>query len=279
MKNKTIIAAILMSLSGFTSCVELTEDMLAEPAEKVENAFSKVTSTACFNYDGGELEYDISDIANYTLRCDADWLTATKNGNTLRINCKPNADKSKREVNVIMYSGSNTYAVAFCQMSYPDGFEGGHAYVTLGGTSFATCNIGASKPSELGYKYAWGETNVKNEYLEANYKYNNGGSYTKYTIGASLDASDDAATVNWGDKWCMSDHYYDISTYKAILNGVSGHVWEYNSKIIFLPEGNYWSKYSSPYDRVHAYDYTSSGSASYYRSYKYEGHYVRPVLK
>ena len=93
----------------------------------------------------------------------------------------------------------------------------GHEYVDLGlpsGTLWATCNVGATTPEECGEYFAWGETTPKSSYTWENYKY---GSYydelTKYCCDANsgyngftdnlttLQAIDDAATINWGGGW------------------------------------------------------------------------------
>jgi len=107
--------------------------------------------------------------------------------------------------------------------SPPTGFKNGRAYVDLGlpsGTVWAYCNIGANSPTDAGDYYAWGETSPKETYGWSNYRYCNGTyeSLTKYCTELSwmefgndgytdtlttLEASDDAATVNWGSDWRM----------------------------------------------------------------------------
>ncbi len=91
----------------------------------------------------------------------------------------------------------------------------GHKFVDLGlpsGTLWAQCNVGATEEAEVGGLYAWGETSVQSPktYSASTYKYTEsvtgtGGNqvvtYSKYntTDGKrTLDATDDAATVNWG---------------------------------------------------------------------------------
>ena len=104
-------------------------------------------------------------------------------------------------------------------------------YVDLGlpsGTKWATCNLGASKPSDYGDYYAWGETEPKAEYTEATYKWMQTGQsdwkhITKYTFAdgktegiwydasgnfigdgkTTLEAADDAATQKLGSPWRM----------------------------------------------------------------------------
>ena len=104
-------------------------------------------------------------------------------------------------------------------------------YVDLGlpsGLKWAKCNLGASKPSDYGDYYAWGETAPKAEYTWATYKWMQAGKsgwqyITKYTfadgqtggiwydsagafIGDNktvLAAADDAATANLGSPWRM----------------------------------------------------------------------------
>lgn len=94
------------------------------------------------------------------------------------------------------------------------------------GTIWATCNVGANSPEEYGFYFAWGETNPKETYADykfSNYKWGNGtikhpgdntpyNQYTKYCTNNKygtvdnktvLDPEDDAATVRWGDGWCI----------------------------------------------------------------------------
>lgn len=91
--------------------------------------------------------------------------------------------------------------------------ENGHEYVDLGlpsGTLWATCNVGANKPWEYGDYFAWGETTKKDDYGWSTYKYGvdeYNGNYSKLTKykrsdgNITLCPSDDAAYINWGDKW------------------------------------------------------------------------------
>lgn len=96
---------------------------------------------------------------------------------------------------------------------YKSGTQDGHDYVDLGlpsGTKWATCNVGATKPEEVGNFYAWGEVEPKDNYDCSTYKYGYSDcTVTKYKIGYNednkrvLDLEDDAAYVNWGGKWRM----------------------------------------------------------------------------
>lgn len=98
----------------------------------------------------------------------------------------------------------------------------GHEWVDLGlSVKWATCNVGASSPSENGDYFAWGETSTKSEYTWQNYKFRLKGNKNKNVVlskyntqsihGAidgktHLDLSDDAAHANWGDSWRMPTH-------------------------------------------------------------------------
>lgn len=105
-----------------------------------------------------------------------------------------------------------------------------HDYVDLGlSVKWATCNVGASKITDGGDMYAWGETYTKNDFTWDNYKWceGNGNGYeylTKYVTEegygkliysnewydeyfkddlTTLEASDDVATAKWGSQWRM----------------------------------------------------------------------------
>lgn len=101
----------------------------------------------------------------------------------------------------------------------------GYSYVDLGlpsGLKWATCNVGATKPKEIGYLFAWGEVEPKEDYSLGNYKWYNASdsTYTKYYTDSNkaknntktkgivdnkvvLEKKDDAATVNMGGHWRM----------------------------------------------------------------------------
>ncbi len=192
-----------------------------------------------------------------------------------------------------------------------DGTHKGHAYVDLGlpsGILWATCNIGASKPEDSGDYFAWGETEAKESYDWDTYeygRYDHDSDYSKLTKynptdgKIVLDASDDAATANWGGDWRMPT----LEEQQELLNectwtwtddyngkGVSGYmVMGSKGNSIFLPAagyrydsnlyaakafGFYWSsslyltsRYSAcvlnvnPNDQIMGYSYRCSGSS------------------
>lgn len=101
------------------------------------------------------------------------------------------------------------------------GVEAGHEWIDLGldsGLKWAICNVGASKPSDYGDYFAWGEVLTKKSFSWANLKYRTSGDshsnamFSKYntrkdrgTVDSKrvLDMSDDAARYNWSGKWRM----------------------------------------------------------------------------
>ncbi len=121
---------------------------------------------------------------------------------------------------------------------------------------WASHNVGATKPEEYGDYFAWGETTPKDDYSWKTYKY--GSAYdnlTKYCTDSNygtvdnktvLEASDDAATANWGNGWRMPTldeivELCDNCTWTwTTLNGVNGKlVTGPNGNSIFLPAAGY----------------------------------------
>lgn len=75
----------------------------------------------------------------------------------------------------------------------------GHEYVDLGlpsGIKWATCNIGASSPSDYGDYFAWGEITTKDTYTKENSK-----TWEKELGEISGNPEYDAARANWGGSW------------------------------------------------------------------------------
>ena len=133
-----------------------------------------------------------------------------------------------------------------------------HAYVDLGlpsGLLWATCNVGANAPEEIGDNFAWGETTPKNTYDWSNYQHCNGSEYTltKYCNDAeygyngftdnltTLLPEDDAATANWGNGWRMPTYeewkelYNNTTMTGTTQNGVEGALFTANGNSLFLP--------------------------------------------
>ena len=159
-------------------------------------------------------------------------------------------------------------------------FEEGHEYVDLGlpsGTLWATCNVGASKPEEAGDYFAWGETQPKDTYNWETYQLCDGSynTLTKYCTNENygtvdnkteLEPEDDAAAVNWGEKWQMPTREQilelvnsnNTTTTWTTQNGVDGRLItsNVNGNSIFLPATGSYSESSLQ----------NAGTACYYWS-------------
>lgn len=115
----------------------------------------------------------------------------------------------------------------------------GHEYVDLGlSVKWATCNVGASQPHELGYYFAWGEIRPKDFYGSENSE--------TYEVNVGEDISGnpnhDAVTSNWGGSWRMPTKWEALELVnrctweKGNLNGRNGiKVTGPNGNSIFLP--------------------------------------------
>jgi hypothetical protein len=123
---------------------------------------------------------------------------------------------------------------------------------------WATFNLGASSPEEYGDYYAWGETSTKNDYSWDTYKWCNGSynTLTKYNILSNygtvdnkitLELSDDAAHVTWGDNWRMptdaewTELRENCTWIWTTQNGKNGYkvASKTNGNSIFLPAAGY----------------------------------------
>lgn len=204
---------------------------------------------------------------------------------------------------------NSTLTAHFAKNSKP---INGHEYVDLGlSVKWATCNVGATSPEELGGYYAWGETDEKDEYLWSTYKWCNGSydSQTKYCTNSYhgtvdnktvLDPEDDVAHVKWGGSWRMptkaeQDELRNNCTWTwTTQNGVNGYkVTGPNGNSIFLPaagcrdgtnlkysgsNGYYWSSSLGEGGNYVAYSlYFNSGYYDWNNYYRYYGLSVRPV--
>ena len=103
------------------------------------------------------------------------------------------------------------------------------------GLLWAKCNMGTTKPTELGDHYAWAENSTKKKYYADNYKYYKWGEYelkriTKYNAEDGktvIEPDDDAARVNFGVG-------YRIPTQEDWKELIDDCIWE--PEFITLPE-------------------------------------------
>lgn len=127
---------------------------------------------------------------------------------------------------------------------------------------WASFNVGATRPEEPGYYFAWGETEPKSVYSWEAYKYRLTGdtgddvTFSKYNSNSErgtvdkktrLTLSDDAAHANWGDGWRMPV-YLEIKELLEQCNwewttqdGIEGNrvTSKINGNSIFLPATGY----------------------------------------
>lgn len=172
----------------------------------------------------------------------------------------------------------------------------GHEWVDLGlSVKWATCNVGASRPSDYGNYYAWGETTTKSNYGSSNSRI-----YEVVMGDISSNPSYDAATANWGGGWRMptKEEFEELldkcnwqwtsqsgrNGYKVTCpNGNSIFLpatgWRYGTSLDYAGDfGNYWS--STPYgsnSQSAYYLFFSSGYHYVYGNYRFDGQSVRPV--
>ena len=142
-----------------------------------------------------------------------------------------------------------------------------HECVDLGlSVMWATCNVGASSPSEYGDYYAWGETEIKSSYTKYNSK----------TYRRKMDMRDisgnpqyDVATAKWGREWRMpTKKEFEELKYKCDwlwteMDGRNGYkVTGPNGNSIFLPAAG-WNLGTSPHScgKVGAYWSSTSYTA------------------
>lgn len=182
--------------------------------------------------------------------------------------------------------------------------ENGHEWVDLGlpsGTKWATCNIGADKPEEVGELFSWGELEPKSEYSWSTYKWCNGAenkmtkycNLTKYgtvDMRSRLELVDDAARTNWGSDWRMPSkvEYEELLNEMyctwtlTTLNGIQGYkvTSKINDAHIFIPLKTCWTRdlYSNN-NKAYVLSITEDRNSVDYISDRYYARPIRPILK
>ena len=184
--------------------------------------------------------------------------------------------------------------------------ENGHEFVDLGlSVKWATMNVGADSPADVGVHYAWGGVDPMVTWVDEEFQpykdvYFGENDANPGCIGGNVEY--DIATRSWGDGWRMpteaefEELINECEWSKYSLNGQDGLLVEGpNGNSIFLPaaggrsglslydagqSGRYWS--STPYEYLSGNAYYLYFSGSYY-GWDYgsrdDGRSVRPVSK
>lgn len=181
---------------------------------------------------------------------------------------------------------------------------------------WASFNLGADNPEDVGYYIAWGETESKQVYDSYSYKFITGTNYNmvdKYCNNTAwgipdykmiLETEDDAATAIWGNGWRIPsraemDELLEKCTWTwTTVNGMSGYkvtsnVEGYIGNYIFLPAagvcyedvqtgvemfGHYWTSSMSEASYTAAWDlYFNYKKPEYLSGLRYNGYSIRPV--
>lgn len=182
---------------------------------------------------------------------------------------------------------------------------GGYDFVDLGlpsGTLWATRNVGAENPTDIGDKYAWGELKTKDSFTQYNYD-GPQNSITFYDGEYMLSTKDDVA-YSVGEKHLR---YPTQEEFKELWNntkvkevwlrntkGIEALCWEFQSKVngnkIIIPANpsdvneelslNYWLRDTDSPSGSYAYSVLLSfkQDRKIQAPKRCNGYYIRPVL-
>lgn len=120
----------------------------------------------------------------------------------------------------------------------------GHEYVDLGlpsGLKWATCNVGASSPSDFGEYFVWGITKPDYDFSESDLT-----TYQRNFIEIGGNMEYDAARAHWGGSWRLPtkdecrELIYNCKCVYTMMENINGYMMTGpNGNSIFLPVAGY----------------------------------------
>lgn len=166
------------------------------------------------------------------------------------------------------------------------------------GTKWASCNIGATIPEEIGDRFAWGEYKKKKVYDWKTYIHCDGDGDSCHDLGINICGTrNDVASMVWGDKWNMPsvDQMIELINYCSYewiaINGIYGGMFTSirNGNFLFFPattstyeDGYYWSCIQEPRCASEAYCLGIGDRGPYVDSFCFDrcaGRLIRAVMK
>ena len=297
------------TFSSRTAVITITAGELTKTFNVSQKENEGVISDAPASYDlapdAQTLEIKLKSNVKYTVGIDVDWIsqkeTKALTESTLVFTVKENDTYFPRtgKITVSGAGDSYTYTVNQAGMPAPEVVDMGLS------VKWATFNLGATSPEEMGDFYSWGETELPCSTDWSNYKWCKDGDYhsiTKYCTDQKywggegdpdgktvLEPEDDAATVKLGDGWRTPTYeewkeLFDNSTREwTQLNGVYG--WSITSNIngesIFLTSSGYYESESNPFLNGESCRYWSSSlsqnSPAAYMLFTNENYHLLPL--
>ena len=214
---------------------------------------------------------------------------------------------SKYYVMDVSWNGKNLDWRGITTENQPDDSDIPAEAVDLGlpsETKWASYNVGATKPEEIGGYYAWGETKTKDTYSWSNYIHCDGSEGTCHNIGNDIGGTDyDVAYIKWGGNWRMPSlvQWQEVisgcSRETISINGVNGVklTSKTNGNSIFIPAtGAKWDTDIAYTENTYCWLSTLSTKGASFANYltyqgiglgyginfnRYIGLPVRPVMK
>lgn len=154
------------------------------------------------------------------------------------------------------------------------------------GLQWASCNVGAERPSESGLYFSWGNTEGHAE--GSGYSFSQAAYNTTPAAGITEDLSlnQDAARSNLGAPWRMptADDFTELmdncTSVWTTLNGVPGRLFtsNVNGNTIFLPAAGYYNGTTLSGRESNGYYWTSKyASETLARRFGFDSSNVQPI--
>lgn len=134
------------------------------------------------------------------------------------------------------------------------------------GLLWASCNVGAEKPSDPGLYFSWG--NVEGHDLGEGYDFSQAvyDSTPAADIATDLSLEQDAARVNLGTPWRMptdaelKELYDNCTVVWTTMDGVNGRLFtsNLNGKKVFFPAAGYYSGTRLDGNKLNGYYWSST---------------------
>lgn len=206
--------------------------------------FNLHPDTLSFTQTGGSLGVAVitnENIKSWSVSSYPTWCKIEKVKDTFWVSAEKNEEEDRDDiitVTGITKGGMHVDRKLFVEQKFQRCPDDKHPHmIDLGlpsGIKWACCNIGATKPEDIGSLFAWGETETKESFNWNNYRYwsdlNGNGSMDNnelINIGNNISGTDyDAATANWGGSWRMPT----TEEFVELMHNAHINVYSYDNK-------------------------------------------------
>ena len=217
---KNILKNILLLAACVAAAASCTKSGTENPYDR-EPSISITSSDLLFSCDGGEGVISVKSDGDFTVRCTSEWITCTREGQSVFVEAKPNNTILGRSATITLFCGQDSVKAVAQQVAYAFIKEIPGTIDTDDNAQTFTYTYDAPYEVTATATKSWVKASVKNGKLVLSLDANNTGVArlaTVYLTGSVAHSQTDSISISQFDFEGRVAGYYNLDSYASELD-------------------------------------------------------------